>query len=456
MDSLVALLLAQGGRPYLVGGCVRDGLWGQAIKDLDIEVFGLDWASLTQLVAGLLDVDLVGKSFGILKVKGYPIDISIPRRERKSGVGHRGFEVDSDPNMSLEEAALRRDFTINALYFDLENQTVLNPVGGLADLNARQLRHVSHRFCEDPLRVLRGMQLLARFRLTCHPDTLALCRQIDWTHLTAERIFEEFRKLILQGLEPSRGLQFLVDTGWIALFPEFQRLIGCPQNEELHPEGDVWNHTLSVMDAFASARMGDPWEDLVVGWACLCHDLGKPQATKEVSGTWRAPNHGQKGVEPTQTLLARLTRQTELIEQVTPLVANHLVPFYYFKEQAPDSAIRRLAMEVKRIDRLVRVAQADHAGRPPIGQQPFAAGTWLLERARALGVENQPPQSLIMGRHLIERGIKPGPHFKTVLAHCLEAQLEGAFADTASGLVYLDQWLAQATHHPADLSDRGS
>ena len=269
-----------GGRALLVGGCVRDALLGRPAQDVDIEVYRLPAERLEALLAARFAIDRVGQAFGILKIHGLDVDVSLPRRESKAGLGHRGFAVQSDPDLSYEEAAARRDFTINAMAFDPLNGELIDPFDGRGDLRNRILRHTSARFSEDPLRVLRGAQFAARFDLTAAPETVAIARTIGLEGLAPERIYEEWRKLVAQGVRPSRGLHFLKECEWIRFFPEPAALIGCAQDPGWHPEGDVWEHTLYCMDAYARGRTGDAWEDLVVGWAVLCHDFGKPRTTK--------------------------------------------------------------------------------------------------------------------------------------------------------------------------------
>ena len=425
-----------GGRAVLVGGSVRDAVLGIAAKDLDIEVYGIQPEKLFGMLSQQFRIDLVGQAFGVIKIHNLPIDVSIPRRESKSGLGHKGFEVNSDPEMTIEEAAYRRDFTMNAMAFDPLTKEVIDPYGGLSDIKNNVLRHTSEKFVEDPLRVLRGMQFAARFNLEVAPETINLCQTIKPEGLPAERIFEEWRKLLLYGKQPSRGLKFLRDCGWISYFPELKALIGCEQEKDWHPEGDVWTHTLYCLDAFASERIGDEWEDLVVGLAVLCHDFGKPLTTKFEEGRIRSWGHEAAGEAPTRSFLDRMTNHIELIKAVMPLVTNHLCPKEFFDVQAGDSAIRRLARRVERIDRLVRVSRADQAGRPPMKFDGFPAGDWLLERARALEVEDSAPKPIVMGRHLIELGLEPGQHFGKILDECYDAQIEGKFSTLSEGIVY--------------------
>lgn len=441
LELLCRDVAAAGGRALLVGGSVRDALRGEAVKDLDIEVFQLAPDALQSLLSRRFALDLVGQSFGVLKLRGLPIDVAIPRRESKHGLGHKGFEIHSDPGLSFAEAASRRDFTINAIGFDPLTRELIDPWQGAADLAQSVLRHVSPKFAEDPLRVLRAMQFVARFSLAVAPETVDLCASIGTEGLAAERIFEEWKKLILLGKEPSRGLHFLRACGWLRFFPELEALAGCPQDPVWHPEGDVFVHTAHVMDAFARARIGEEWEDLVVGFACLCHDFGKPATTFFTDGRWRSPGHEEAGVEPARAFLARMTNQQKLADEIAPLVREHLRPISLYKEGASAAAIRRLARRTERIDRLVRVCRADHGGRPPLPPE-FPAGDWLLERAAALALEKEPPRKIVLGRHLVALGLEPGVGFGPLIEACFEAQLDGVFDDLEGGLAFLRGHLA--------------
>ena len=433
-----------GGRAQFVGGCVRDSLLGRPAADLDIEVFGLDPAALRRVVERLVPVSLVGASFGVLKVHGLPIDVSLPRRERKVGRGHRGFEIDADPYLPREAAAARRDYTINAIAWDPLAAELVDPFDGAGDLRRRVLRHTSTQFAEDPLRVLRGMHFVARFMLTPAPETVALCRTIEPEGLAAERIFDEWAKLIRLGERISAGLAFLRAADWLRHFPELDALVGCPQDPEWHPEGDVWVHTGHVMDCFAAARLGDTWEDLVVGFACLCHDLGKPATTVHADGRWRSPGHEDAGLEPTRRFLGRLTGQHRLVDEVLPLVADHLKPDQLYQAGSSPAAVRRLARRVGRLDRLIRVADADRRGRPPAVVDDFPAARWLTDAATRLDVIDKPPRPLVMGRHLVALGLEPGPHFGPLLDACYEAQLDGRITTLEEGLAFVRARLAGA------------
>jgi tRNA nucleotidyltransferase (CCA-adding enzyme) len=231
-----------------------------------------------------------------------------------------------------------------------------------------------------------------------------------------------------------------------ALVPEMAALAGCPQEPDWHPEGDVWIHTLHCMDAFARERTADPWEELVVGLAVLCHDLGKPATTTFEGGRVRSRGHDVAGAAPTRTFLARLACQDDLIEQVVALVVHHLHPADLYKSGSKDAAVRRLARCVGRIDRLVRVARADRWGRPPLPFDGFPEGDWLLERARRLGVEAAKPRPLVLGRHLMELGLAPGPQFKPILSACYEAQIDGEFTTVEEGIAFARRWIRALGH----------
>ncbi len=434
--EVARLAKESGGRALLVGGCVRDALLGKPAKDFDIEVYGISPDALQGILARSFRLDLVGASFGVVKLHGHDIDVAIPRRETKLGLGHKAFSMEYDPSLSVAEAAARRDFTVNAIYRDPLTDEIVDPWNGRADLSARILRHVSDHFREDPLRVLRGMQFVARFGLRPAPETIAICREMTPEGLPSERLFEEWSKLLTKGVEISAGLEFLREVGWVKYYPELAALIGCEQAPEWHPEGDVWNHTLFCLDAFARHRKGED-DDLIVGLAVLCHDFGKPATTfydKRVKRL-RSLGHDDAGVKPTLSFLRRLTNEERILREVPPLVRCHMRPFALWKSHAGESAIRRLAAEVVRIDRLIKVAAADDEGRPPFPSGP-ADIKWLAGGAQRLKVADAPPAPIVRGRDLIALGLKPGVEFGRILKDCYEAQLDGAFSDLEGGVAY--------------------
>lgn len=431
---------AAGGRALFVGGCVRDALWKLEAKDADIEVYGIQVDQLEKLISKKFKVIQVGKAFGVFKIRGLDLDISIPRRESKKGLGHKGFVVEGDPELSFEEAASRRDFTMNAISWDPLTEEIVDPCNGLVDIEKKILRHVGEKFSEDPLRVLRGMQFVARFLLKVDNETLEVCKKIEPEGLSKERIFEEWAKLILKGQKPSLGLEFLKECGWIRYFSELEALIGCQQDPIWHPEGDAWVHTLLCLDAFAAERVGERWDDLVVGFAVLCHDLGKPATTMvDADGRIRSPRHEYVGVGVARSFLERLTAEKELIEMALKLVGMHMRPIELYKARSSDTAVRRLANAVGRLDLLLRVVRADIKGCSERDYEgAYREGEeWLWERAKALEVAKNAPKPIVMGRHLMSLGLQPGESFKAILDNCFEAQLEGKFNDLDGGLKYL-------------------
>jgi tRNA nucleotidyltransferase (CCA-adding enzyme) len=424
-----------GGRAYLVGGLIRDGILGvpAEARDYDLEVYGLDGAALRSLLERFGRVNAVGESFTVYKMGD--IDVSIPRRDSKTGKGHKGFTVTGDPGMSVEEAARRRDFTINALLCDPLSGEVLDPHGGLEDLRARRLRAVDPAtFVEDSLRVLRGMQFAARFELGIDEATMALCRRIPLDDLPSERIWGEFEKLLLRSKRPSIGLQAGLDLGVLdKLFPDLRALVGCPQEPSWHPEGDVWVHTLQAVDLAAGslADLSYP-RQVVVMLATLCHDLGKPATTKVIDGRIRSLDHEEQGIAPTQRVLDRLNIRTmegyDVRRQVVAIVADHLKPGHFYRERdrIGDAAFRRLALKCE-LDLLYRVAKADSLGRKAPGIPPpdSDAQEWFLEKAQALGVKREGPKPLLMGRHLLELGLAPGPRVGEITERVYQLQLDG-------------------------------
>jgi tRNA nucleotidyltransferase (CCA-adding enzyme) len=428
---------AAGGRPYLVGGAVRDALLGLPQKDLDVEVFGLAAPPLKTVLAAHGQVNAVGEAFTVFKVSGIEgvedaVDVSLPRRDSKVGPGHRGIQVEGDPDLPVAEAARRRDFTINAMLYDPFERMVLDPHGGQADVRSKTLRAVHpDTFVEDPLRALRAVQLAARFELSVDPRTARLCAAMPLQELPAERVFGEIEKLLLQARRPSLGFALMREWGMLTrVAPELAPLKATAQEPEWHPEGDVWTHTLLALDQATPLLEGlDRPRALAVMLGVLCHDLGKPQTTRVIDGRIRSLGHEEAGVRPTRDLLDRWNVHTlggyDVREQVLGLVANHLKPgqLYDDRERVGDGAIRRLARKCEP-DLLYRVARADCLGRT--GDFPPVAMEWFLARVRELEVAHRPPEPLLKGRHLLELGLAPGPDVGRILLAVYERQLDGA------------------------------
>jgi tRNA nucleotidyltransferase (CCA-adding enzyme) len=440
----VALAIAKavreaGGRALVVGGWVRDRLLGRSSKDVDFEVYGLESPALRAVLSSFGPVNAIGESFTVYKVAD--IDVALPRRESKIGRGHKAFEVTGDPWMAPDESARRRDFTVNAIAWDPLTGEYIDPFDGRGDLLERRLlRMVDARtFADDSLRVLRGIQLCARFELAMDEPTRAVCRGLPLDDLPAERVWGEIEKLLLLSARPSTGLQLAHDLGIVArLFPELHALAGCPQEAEWHPEGDVWIHTLMVVDE-AHTRIGDlplP-RGVTVMLGALCHDLGKPATTAFSDGRIRSMDHEQAGVAPARSLLDKLNVHTiggfDVRTQVEGIVAHHLKPLAFSKSATPvgDGAFRRLAQKVD-LELLARVAESDCRGRS--GNFDCSGIGWFLERARALGVEHEAPRPLVRGRDLLALGVQPGPRMGSLLREIYEQQLDGRLQTLDEGI----------------------
>jgi tRNA nucleotidyltransferase (CCA-adding enzyme) len=421
----------EGGQALIVGGWVRDKLLNRPNKDVDIEVYKIPAPRLREILEDVVrgPINTVGESFTVYKVE--EVDVSLPRVESKIGRGHRAFAVNGDPNLSPKEAARRRDFTVNAIAWDPLTDQIIDHWGGRKDLEQGVLRAVDkHTFPEDSLRVLRGIQFAARFEFQLDPETRELCKQIRLDDLPSERIWGELEKLLLQARRPSIGLALALELGVLdQLFPEIKALVGCEQEPEWHPEGDVWIHTLMVVDQ-ARRRIDDLQrpQQITVMLGALCHDVGKPPTTSFVDGRIRSMDHEQAGVEPSVRLLDRLNVHTidgfDVRHHVLGIVAHHLKPLSFFKSATPvgDGAFRRLAQKVD-LELLARVAMSDCLGRT--GTFDCSGIEWFAQRARDLGVEHRPPDPILKGRHLIDLGVAPGPQMGMILREVYERQLDG-------------------------------
>jgi len=434
------------GRALIVGGWVRDRLMSRTCKDLDLEVYGLPADRLKSLLTEFGNVNTVGESFTVYKVAD--IDVALPRRESRTGRGHRGFEVRGDPDLPFAEAARRRDFTINAIAWDPLAEEYIDPFDGRGDIAAKILRAVDlETFGDDSLRVLRAVQFVARFEFALDGATRELCRGIALDDLPSERIWGEVEKLLLQARRPSIGLQLALDLGVVQrLFPEIHALVGCEQEPEWHPEGDVWIHTLLVTDQ-ARTRIDDldRARQIVVMVGAVCHDLGKPPTTAFIDGRIRSIDHEQAGVAPATAVLDRLNIHSidgyDVRKQVLGIVAHHLKPGMFRQSPTPvsDGAFRRLAEKVD-LELLARVAKSDCLGRT--GYFDCSAMDWFLERAQLLGVEHAPPAPIVMGRHLLALGLTPGPRIGAVLRQIYEKQLDGSITTLEDGIALAREILA--------------
>lgn len=436
LEEILSHLQSIGGTPVVVGGCVRDSFLGILSKDFDIEIFGIDSLELIeQSLQKFGSVKLVGKSFGVLtlKVDNYDFDFAMPRIEKKIGNTHQDFEIITNSNLTFKEAAIRRDFTINAIGYDFCTKEFLDPFNGIDDLKNRVLKHIDDEtFIEDSLRVYRAAQFCARFDFKLHSQTFELCKKIvcnnELYFLPKERIYEEFKKLFLKSQKPSIGFELLKDLGVLKYFYELNALIACIQDEEYHPEGDVWIHTMMTIDELAriinEQKIEDEYRKLYLFYAILCHDLGKPFCTKEINGKITSHKHESLGVEPTISFLEKLTNEKRFIDIVCSLVKNHLTPFQLYLADSSQKAIKRLSLKVN-IEDLCLICLADCLGRDIKDKDKCPkAINWVLAKAKELDIHNEPIKPLVQGRDLMELGFKPSPLFKEMLDFAFELQIE--------------------------------
>lgn len=444
LKNILLNISASGGVGLLVGGSVRDWLTDPAItpKDLDVEVYGMDIENLIKILETYGKVDVVGKSFGVIKVttEQTDYDFSLPRRENKSGQGHKGFIVEPDPTMTTREAAARRDFTFNSLAFNPLTGELIDHFDGQGDLKNGVMSATSEAFSEDPLRVLRGFQFAGRYGFHADTRTLDMCQRLipEYHSLALERVWSEWYKWATKSTKPSAGLEFLKQSGWVELYPQLSALVGVPQDAEWHPEGDVWVHTLHVVDAAADicVREGLKGEDrAAIIFGALCHDLGKAIHTQFVDGRVRSRGHEQGGEEPTVAFLNSIGAPASLIARVIPLVTRHLAHI------TCDSAksIRRLARDIApcTIQELCYVIEADHSGRPPLAPGLPEGAKKLLAESQELNIAQRQPTALLGGKDLIALGLKPGKQFGQIIAQAFEAQLDGLFADKEGAIAWV-------------------
>jgi len=429
LESIVEDIAEKGGASYLVGGAVIDSIQGRAAKDWDIEVYKLSISELEKVLSGYGSPNLVGQSFGIIKLKFEDVeyDFSVPRRENKIGLKHQDFNIELRPDIAPEEAALRRDLTINSMYIDLSSMDIVDPYHGLDDLNSGIIRHTSYKFSEDPLRVLRIMQLLPRKGRVVAPETMDLCRALvnQYSTLPAERVFEEWNKLLMKAEKPSVGMDFLADSGWIVHYPELNSLRTTAQNPDWHAEGSVWNHTQMVVDCASLLKQYIPeeWKKPFM-YGALLHDAGKPATTTK---DLKSHGHDQAGVPLAKSFMQRITAEKELADRVLNIVEYHMAPGDLSRSNAKDSAWKRLHNKIP-LNIIAYMSKADAGGRAGSSLNDYhEPSEKALRFFEEYGAEPIPP--VLMGKHLIEAGYEPGPIIGKLLKKAYEIQIEEKIDD---------------------------
>ncbi len=426
-----------GGRTYYVGGFVRDRLRGVENKDVDIEVHCISPETLYAILSDVGEPLTFGSSFGVYSLRGHRIDIAMPRKEHATGRGHRDFAVSVDPFIGIEEAARRRDFTINALMEDVLTGEIVDPFGGRKDLADGLIRHIdAATFVEDPLRVLRAAQFAARFGFRVADGTIALCKTIDLSYLSRERVEEELKKALLKAPKPSVFFEVLRETDQLGVwFPDLALLIGLAQDPVFHPEGDVWTHTMEVVDRAALLRgdVSDPFSFLLLA---LTHDLGKIDTTEVINGRLHAYEHETKGIPRIEAFLRRLTNEKDVIRYVLNMVPLHMRPNMLAYSKSAPKKTNALFDEAIAPKDLMYFAACD---RPVVaGTDPFTGdGDFLAERLRLY--EETMAKPYVRGADLIAAGLEPDESFADVLAYAHKLRLAGIDRDSA-----LKQTLAYA------------
>ena len=407
-----------GGRAYLVGGWVRDAMLGGNCRDYDVEVYDMEQDALVAILSNYGRCNLIGKAFGVihLAMKGLSLDFSFPRTESKVGYGHRGFVVKTDAKLTFKEAALRRDFTINAMGMELPELTLCDPYNGVEDLKAGLLRHVGPAFAEDSLRILRGVQFASRFKLHLAPETVEMCRTLSLDDLSIERLFEEFKKWLLKPGKPSLGLKAFLDIKLDEYFPEIKPLAGN------------WDHLGELLDNLSCVQTFTDGERMVVMFAAL------------LSGN---ATDGHCDEDSVLKFLARITNEMKLVKGV-PLLLRYA---FTLKPEGDldavilpsDTEIRRLSVTLNGLRQLVPFI----ACNPLVDEnkrKSFAEA--LVARAEQLAVYEKAPVAYLTGKMLMDLGVKPGKQMGELIKQSFELQLDGEIADEAAAKCWAQQQLS--------------
>ena len=419
------------GCTYLVGGYVRDRLLGLENKDIDLEVHGISVEALEKILDSLGERLSMGASFGVMGLRGTHLDIAMPRAEKATGRGHRDFAVSVDPFLGEKKAASRRDFTMNALMQNVLTGEILDFFGGREDIRQGLIRHVSaDSFAEDPLRVLRAAQFSARFGFQVAASTEALCANMDLKPLAGERVMGELEKALLKAERPSVFFEELRSMHQLSVwFPELEALIGVPQQAEHHPEGDVWRHTMQVLDEAARLR---PQSEYPLGLmlAALCHDLGKAGTTQRINGKLHAYGHEQAGLAPAMRLVTRLTGDNRLAAFVRDMTRLHMLPNRLAAEASGPKSFMRMFDGSAWPEELLLLAKADSLGcRAPGADRAALLAAYAPKEERLkemLAVyRERMAQPYVRGRDLIEAGCAPGEDFGEALRFAHKLRLAG-------------------------------
>ncbi|MCD7823122.1 MAG: tRNA nucleotidyltransferase [Oscillospiraceae bacterium] len=420
---LAELVAENGGTAYFVGGYVRDKLRHKESKDIDIEVHGIKPEKLEEILDSLGERISIGESFGIYNLKGYSIDIAMPRKEDNRGSGHRDFDICVDPFIGTYKAAERRDFTFNALMENVLTGEIVDHFGGVQDLENGIIRHVNDvTFQEDPLRVLRAAQFAARFDYTVADETMELCRRMDLSALSKERVMGELEKALLKSQKPSVFFEKLRQMDQLSVwFPELENTISIKQPPKHHAEGDVWNHTMLVCNEAVRCRerVSNPLGFML---AAITHDFGKVISTTVVDGKIHAYNHEITGLPLAEAFMKRLTTEKELIKYVLNLGELHMKPNMLAADNASVKATNKMFDSAVDPEALICLALSDAKGS--ISADGNVTHEEFLTKRLEIFKEYM-SRPYVMGRDLIEAGMKPSERFTDYLKFAHKLRLAG-------------------------------
>ena len=421
-----------GGRALLVGGCVRDGILGIPCYDIDCEIHGIAPDTLKALLSQFGEIDESGSAYGIYTIKGAGLDFALPRKEKRTGPGHKDFVVTVDPFLSPEEAAKRRDFTVNAIMRDALTGEYVDPFGGMEDLAKGILRAVpGGQFEEDPLRVLRGAQFAARFHLEPDDDTTEKMRRMPLDQLSGARVWAETKKALAMADEPDVFFRVLEKADALGhWFPELAALRSAQQNPVYHPEGDAFEHTMMVLNEAAKIRhqMRDP---LAFMLAALTHDLGKAVSTKRnEKGAWASIGHEHTGVPLCEKMLARLGISKSVIGYVQNMCALHMRVHTCYYGKARVSRTNLLFDEAISPLELAYLVVCDSRGTGKPRENADTEEAFIMERLRLY--EEAAAKPMPDAAMLMALGMQPGPKMKAAIKKARELVLCGETAERAA------------------------
>lgn len=425
-DKIMMDIHNAGGRIFYVGGYVRDEFTGNKNKDIDVEIHDISVNKVKSILSKYGKVDIVGESFGVLKIMGMDIDFAFPRTESKVGEKHVDFEVQVDPFLSLEESARRRDFTMNAIMKDVITGEIVDPFNGISDIENKVIKMIDKEtFVDDNLRPLRACQFASRFNMTIDEEVIQLAKTLDYTNLSKERIAEEMKKA-LKSSSPSIAFNYMLEMGIInQLSPELAQMAETEQDPIWHPEGSVWNHTMQVLDMAAKLK-GETNNPIYFMYFALIHDVGKINTTKlNKNGRLSAIGHELTGKALAQKVITSITNESSMVPYVEEMIEHHMIPHKVLEMKA--IKLRRLMAKTNMKELLLfNICDNTKGGKSAVSMAKKAAQydekvalVRSLEQGIPFGIT-----PIVMGRDLISWGFTPGPQFSKLLSEALELQMQ--------------------------------